>query len=128
MRILLRVTFLSTFAAIGLALAVSVAMHATNESPVDVQVTSTAPRTASIRLEPVEVAETFATVRPATPPGPSREDFRELLDESIGRWTASYFPAMTRQFELLEKAQESAQKLQDQAQETVQQVEKVHAE
>jgi type IV pilus assembly protein PilQ len=132
MRILLRVTFLSLFAVIGLALAVSVAMHATTESLASTApVTSTAPQTASIRLEPLESVERSAPTVPSphvVSPGASREEVRDILDESISRWTASYFPAMTRQFELLEQAQESAKKLQEQAQETAQQIEKVQTE
>ena len=136
MRILLRLTLLGVFAALGLGLAVVVVTRlpvdiARGESPA----ATTAPETPKLvdTPAPSNVPSQPAPAPPiATPPvdeaAPKLEEMRGLFEQSLERWTASYLPAMSRQFDKLKEAEEAAQKYSQRAQEAAEQVERVQNE
>ena len=106
--------------------AVSVLIHGTPTALTTKQAIGDASTTIPLPTSPHPSVEITAKAAPASTP--SKEEVRNVLEESIGRWTASYLPAMTRQFEQLEQVQQAAMKAQQQAQRAVDELEKTKAE
>jgi type IV pilus assembly protein PilQ len=114
MQLWLRLTVLGICAAAGLSFAVAVAVPAANKSLAkNSSSQSRNEPAAQPAAEPISVSPAIASPTISNAPPPTIDQTRELIDEVFHRWTATHWPPMTRQFEMLQQAQDNAKKFQE---------------
>lgn len=129
MRTILRLTLLGIFAAIGLGLAVAVVLHLPAQT--DLAKVTELPAPSTGEFTPVALAVDTSHPPAAATSDHSKSDvehMRSALEQTLDRWTASYLPAMTEQFDKLKEAEEAVKKYSQRAQESAEQVERLQSE